>query len=251
MKFEIKKFDLNYINSNDLIYIIGIRQSGKTTLISEILHHFNYKKNGIIMTQKDSDIDIYKNSNEISNKQIVNEFNYNDIEKFYNKSKNLYFNCSIQLPKFYYIMENLYMDFILELYKIQKKIKKKKELEKNEINMSQNNLLFKILNKKNNFPILKILSFDFEWNIDDILENVDWIFIFPTNHIPKQRLRLYNNLKLNINYGDIFPDIDTFNLILDECTNNYECLVIHNSKNNKNINNKENIYWYKCSFIQK
>jgi hypothetical protein len=43
----------------------------------------------------------------------------------------------------------------------------------------------------------------------------------------------------------MFPTFDAFAQIMDQCTENYECLVIHNnSKSNKLV---DQVFWYKAS----
>ena len=67
--------------------------------------------------------------------------------------------------------------------------------------------------------------------------NIDFTFIFREN-IVANRKRLYDN------FAGMFPSFETFCQVMDQCTENYECLVIHNSsKSNKII---DQVYWYKA-----
>ena len=42
----------------------------------------------------------------------------------------------------------------------------------------------------------------------------------------------------------MFPTFDVFNQVMNQCTENYECLVIDNKTQSNNIN--DNVYWYKA-----
>ena len=67
--------------------------------------------------------------------------------------------------------------------------------------------------------------------------NVDYVFILREN-VFANRKRIYDN------YAGMFPSFDIFCQVLNACTENYECLVIHNgSKSNKLT---EQVYWYKA-----
>ena len=57
--------------------------------------------------------------------------------------------------------------------------------------------------------------------------NIDYVFILRENFV-SNRKRLYEH------YAGMFPSYDIFAQVMDACTENYECLVIHNNaKSNK------------------
>ena len=67
--------------------------------------------------------------------------------------------------------------------------------------------------------------------------NIDYVFILREPYI-SNRKRIYEN------YAGMFPTFESFSQVLDQCTENYECLVIdNNSKSNKLI---DQIFWYKA-----
>lgn len=68
--------------------------------------------------------------------------------------------------------------------------------------------------------------------------NIDWVFILREN-IVSNRKRLYDH------YAGMFPTFDMFCSTMDQCTNNYECLVIHNSSRSNKLD--EQVYWYKAN----
>ena len=57
--------------------------------------------------------------------------------------------------------------------------------------------------------------------------NIDYVFILRENYV-SNRKRLYEN------YAGMFPSFEIFCQVMDQCTEDYECLVIHNNaKSNK------------------
>jgi len=67
--------------------------------------------------------------------------------------------------------------------------------------------------------------------------NVDFVFILREPNI-SNRKRLYEQ------YAGIFPSFEIFSQVMDQCTENYECLVINNNaKSNKLY---DQIFWYKA-----
>eukprot|EP00899_Mesostigma_viride_P019065 jgi/Mesvir1/2715/Mv02104-RA.1 len=72
----------------------------------------------------------------------------------------------------------------------------------------------------------------------DIRGNVDYVFALHENII-MNRERLYRN------FFGVVPTFEAFCEILDQCTQNYECLVVdHTSESNKI---EDVIFWYKAT----
>jgi len=67
--------------------------------------------------------------------------------------------------------------------------------------------------------------------------NIDYVFILREN-IGGNRKRIYTN------YASMFPTFEAFCSVLDNCTENYECLVINN--NSKSNKLQDQIFWYRA-----
>ena len=67
--------------------------------------------------------------------------------------------------------------------------------------------------------------------------NIDYVFILRENYIANRK-RIYEN------YAGMFPTFESFCQVMDQCTENYECLVINN--NSKSNKLQEQVYWYKA-----
>lgn len=68
--------------------------------------------------------------------------------------------------------------------------------------------------------------------------NVDFIFILRENILGNRR-RIYEN------YAGMFPTFDMFCTFMDQCTENYEGLVICNNVSSNKL--EDQVFWYKAS----
>jgi hypothetical protein len=53
-----------------------------------------------------------------------------------------------------------------------------------------------------------------------------------------------NRRRLYENYGSAFPSFEFFCQMMDQCTQNYECLVINNNTQSNKL--EDTIFWYKA-----
>jgi frataxin-like iron-binding protein CyaY len=67
--------------------------------------------------------------------------------------------------------------------------------------------------------------------------NVDYVFICKNNMI-KEREKIYNQ------YAGMFPSMDVFGQVMDQCTENFECIVINKRTVSNALN--EQVFWYKA-----
>lgn len=67
--------------------------------------------------------------------------------------------------------------------------------------------------------------------------NVDFIFILRENIIGNRK-RLYEH------YAGMFPSFEIFCQVMDQCTENFECLVIDNTTKSNKI--EDMVFWYKA-----
>ena len=67
--------------------------------------------------------------------------------------------------------------------------------------------------------------------------NIDYIFILRENII-NNRKKLYDH------YAGMFPTFEMFSQVMDHCTENYECLVIHNNAKSNKL--EDQVFWYKA-----
>ena len=84
LQVQPNKFNLQSLKSRSSYLIIGEKHSGKTTLIKELIHHFDKDcniKTGFIYCNAKSDLSVY-------NKFFSNTFIYNDFNLMLEKAIN-------------------------------------------------------------------------------------------------------------------------------------------------------------------
>lgn len=88
------------------------------------------------------------------------------------------------------------------------------------------------------YGLLYILALQYVLGIPPVLRGqVDYVIILRENQVSSRR-------KIYEQFAGIFPTFELFCQIMDQCTENYECLVIHNgSKTNKL---EDCVFWYKA-----
>jgi hypothetical protein len=67
--------------------------------------------------------------------------------------------------------------------------------------------------------------------------NVDYVFILREPYMTNRK-RIFDN------YGSAFPSFEFFCQVMDQCTTNYECLVIDNTSQSNKL--EDCIFWYKA-----
>ena len=71
----------------------------------------------------------------------------------------------------------------------------------------------------------------------DNLPNIDYVFILREPYITNRK-RIYEN------YAGMFPTFESFCQVMDQCTENYECLVINNNAKSNKLTDQ--VFWYKA-----
>ena len=91
------------------------------------------------------------------------------------------------------------------------------------------------------YKLLFILTMQFALGIPPNLRtNIDYVFILREN-IYSNRKRLYDH------YAGMFPTFEMFCETMDQCTENFECLVIDNTSKSNKI--EDQVYWYKADKV--
>jgi hypothetical protein len=67
--------------------------------------------------------------------------------------------------------------------------------------------------------------------------NIDYVFILREPYIANRK-RIYEN------YAGMFPTFESFCQVMDQCTENYECLVLNNNAKSNRLDDQ--VFWYKA-----
>ena len=223
MNLELKKFDIASISSDKVCVFIGKRETGKSFLVKDLLYHHRHIPIGTVISGTEGANKFYGYmipslfiheqytpsiiSNTLKRQKMV-------IKKM-GKEKAMYGKTNID-PYAFLILDDCLYD--------QSWIK-----DKNVRSLFMNGRHYKIL---------FILTMQFALGIPPNLRtNIDYVFILRENYV-SNRKRLYEH------YAGMFPTFEMFCQVMDQCTENYECLVINN--NSKSNKLQDQVYWYKA-----
>jgi hypothetical protein len=88
------------------------------------------------------------------------------------------------------------------------------------------------------WKIMLVITMQYPLGIPPNLRtNIDYVFILREPYITNRK-RIYEN------YAGMFPTFESFCQVMDQCTENYECLVINNNAKSNKLHDQ--IFWYKA-----
>ena len=220
MNLQLKKFNMSSIKDDSVVVLIGKRNTGKSYLTKDLLYN-----------NKDIPVGTVISPTEMAN-------------KFY----------SNMIPPIF-IHDEYTPPVISNVIKRQKKLKKITNSSSEHSDLDLRTFLIlddclydnswqKDKNIRNifmngrHYNILFILTMQFALGIPPNLRtNIDYVFILREN-IVSNRKRIYDH------YAGMFPTFDMFCSTMDQCTENFECLVICNNAKSNKI--EDQVFWYKA-----
>ena len=230
MSLELKKFDMRKIrfSANDsngpVIVLIGRRDTGKSFLVRDLLYYHQKIPIGTVISGTEAGNGFY--SKHVPKLFIHDEYGSVIIENILKrqkavikqiaKEKEAYKKSSITDPRTFCILDDCLYDSSWTKDKMMR-------------------LLF--MNGRH-WKIMLVITMQYPLGIPPNLRtNIDYVFILREPYINNRR-RIWEN------YAGMFPNFESFAQVMDQCTENYECLVIdNNSKSNKL---QDQIFWYKA-----
>ena len=234
MNFQLRKFDIGMIQErcsidsrkSPMMVVIGKKDTGKSFLVRDILYN----------TQKDFPVGTV-----ISGTEVANEFFQHMVP-----SK--------------FIHDKYSPDIVMNVIKRQMNIKQKRNLAKTAGggNSSIDPRAFLILDdclydaswikeestryvfmNGRHIDMMTIITMQYPLGITPNLRtNVDFVFILRENILGNRR-RIYEN------YAGMFPTFEMFCSFMDQCTENFECLVICNNVSSNKL--EDQVFWYKAA----
>jgi len=229
MNLELTKFDMKNIsfNPNELkgpvIVLIGRRDTGKSFLVRDLLYYHQDIPIGTVISGTEAGNGFY--SKHVPKLFIHDEYNTAIIENILKRQKMVlkqvkketeaYGRSSID-PRAFVILDDCLFDNSWTKDKVMR-------------------LLF--MNGRH-WKIMLVITMQYPLGIPPNLRtNIDYVFILREPYI-SNRKRIYEN------YAGMFPTFESFCQVMDQCTENYECLVINN--NSKSNKLEDQIFWYKA-----
>ena len=229
MTLELKKFDMKNIsfkpheNKGPVVVLIGKRDTGKSYLVRDLLYHHQDIPIGTVISGTEEGNGFYTKM--VPKLFIHNEYNTAIIENVLKRQRTVLKQIKKELEAYkrttidgraFVILDDCLFDGAWTRDKMMR-------------------LLF--MNGRH-WKIMLVITMQYPLGIPPMLRtNIDYVFILRENYIANRK-RIYEN------YAGMFPTFESFCQVMDQCTENYECLVINN--NSKSNKLQDQVFWYKA-----
>jgi hypothetical protein len=226
---ELKKFNMREItfkpneNKGPVIVLIGRRDTGKSYLVRDLLYYHQDIPIGTVISGTEAGNGFY--ASHVPKLFIHDEYNTAIIENVLKRQKTVirqvrkeqeaYKKSNID-PRAFVILDDCLYDATWAKDKMMR-------------------LLF--MNGRH-WKVMLVITMQYPLGIPPNLRtNIDYVFILREPYIANRK-RIYEN------YAGMFPTFESFCQVMDQCTENFECLVINNNCKSNKLN--EQIFWYKA-----
>ena len=223
MKLELKKFDPTKIKSDSVVVFIGKRNTGKSYCMKDIMSYNRDIPVGVVVSPTERANGYFEKF--IPKMLIYDELEEKLVGKFLNRQINITKDKKRELEKHGSSTIDPRAFLILD------------DCMYNKTSIKDKNIRCIFMNGRH-YKIFLLITMQHGLGLPpDLRSNIDYVFIFR-NNIVKEREKIYNH------YAGMFPTFDVFNQVMNQCTENFECLVIDNKTQSNNIN--DNVYWCKA-----
>jgi hypothetical protein len=229
MSLELKKFDMKSISfkpnesKGPVVVLIGRRDTGKSFLVRDLLFYHQDIPIGTVISGTEEGNGFYGKL--VPKLFIHNEYNTAIIENILKRQRSVlkqikkevetYKRSTID-PRTFVILDDCLYDNAWSRDKMMR-------------------LLF--LNGRH-WKVMLIITMQYPLGVPPTLRtNIDYVFILREPYIANRK-RIYEN------YAGMFPTFEAFCQVMDQCTENYECLVINNNVKSNKL--QDQVFWYKA-----
>ena len=230
MNLELGKFDMKQIsfkpneNKGPVVVLIGRRDTGKSFLVRDLLYHHQDIPIGTVISGTEEGNGFYGTM--IPKLFIHDEYNTAIIEnvlkrqrgvlKQMKKEMEAYKRTTID-PRTFLILDDCLYDS----------------------SWSKDKMMRLLFMNGRHWKIMCIITMQYPLGIPPNLRtNIDYVFILREPYITNRK-RIYEN------YAGMFPTFESFCQVMDQCTENFECLVINNNAKSNKL--QDQIFWYKAT----
>lgn len=223
LNLRLKKFDMSRIKARHVVVMIGKRETGKSYLVRDLLWHNQDVPVGTVISGTEGANQFY--SRHIPSLFIHEEYSPLIIANMLKRQKLIANKISKDMersgttnvdPRTFLILDDCLFDTTWTRDK---------------------NIRYLFMNGRH-VHALFIITMQYALGVPPALRtNVDFVFILRET-IVSNRKRLYEQ------YAGMFPDFESFCQVMDQCTENFECLVIDNNAKRNKL--QDQVYWYKA-----
>ena len=223
MDLALRKFDLSKIGKESTVVLVGKRRSGKSVLTKDLMYHMRHIPIGTVISGTE-DVNPFF-SDAVPSICIHNEYRPEIVVKVIERQKAVVTKWYTEVktvgtssidPHSFLIMDDCLFD----------------------ASWTKDTVIRYLFMNGRHLKILLLITMQYAMGIGPVLRtNVDYVFIFREN-IMQNRKRLYEC------YAGMFPTFEAFCSVMDQCTENFECLVIVNGAASNKL--EEQVFWYKA-----
>ena len=230
MNLELKKFNMKNIKFNlegsngPVIVLIGRRDTGKSFLVRDMLFHHQDIPIGTVISGTEAGNGFYGKL--VPKLFIHDEYNTAIIENILKrqkivirqikKEKKAYGKSSIDARAFVILDDCLY-----------------------DNTWSRDKLMRLLFMNGRHWKIMLVITMQYPLGVPPNLRtNIDYTFILREPYLTNRK-RIYEN------FAGMFTTFESFCQVMDQCTENYECLVISNNAKSNKL--EDQIFWYKAT----
>jgi len=229
MNLELAKFDMKAIsfrpdeNKGPVIVLIGRRDTGKSFLVQDLMFHHQDIPIGTVISGTEAGNGFF--AAHVPKLFIHDAYNTAIIENILKRQKavlkqvkkemDTYKKSSID-PRTFVVLDDCLYD-----------------------NKWTKDVMMRLLFMNGrHWKIMLVITMGYPLGIPPNLRtNIDYVFILREPYIANRK-RIYDN------YAGMFPTFESFCQVMDQCTENYECLVINNNAKSNKL--QDQIFWYKA-----
>ena len=229
MNLELRRFDMRTItfkpneSKGPVIVFLGRRDTGKSYLVRDLLYYHQDIPIGTVISGTEEGNGFY---GKLVHKLFIhNEYNTAIIENILKRQKQVLkqikkeveqFNRTTIDPRTFVILDDCLYDS----------------------SWSRDKLMRLLFMNGRHWKVMLVITMQYPLGVPPALRtNIDYVFILREQYITNRR-RIYEN------YAGMFPTFEAFCQIMDQCTENYECLVINNNAKSNRL--QDQVFWYKA-----
>ena len=217
MTLELKKFDMASIPDGKVVVFVGKRETGKSFLVRDLLYYKQDIPVGCVISGTEGANSFYGKI--LPNIFIHHKFTDKVVGNYMKRQKKVVKasqgNSRID-PRAFFILDDCLYD----------------------PSWTKNTDIRSLFMNGRHYKSTFLITMQYSLGIPPSLRtNIDYIFILREN-IQANRKRLYEQ------YAGMFQNLEVFNQVMDQCTENFECLVINN--NSKSNKLEDQVFWYKA-----
>jgi hypothetical protein len=224
---ELKKFDLRHITfrpneaKGPVIVLIGRRDTGKSFLVRDLLYHHQDIPIGTVISGTEESNSFYGSM--VPKLFIHSEYSSAIIENILKRQRCVLKQIKKEIdagkkstidPRTFVILDDCLYDNTWARDKLMR-------------------LLF--MNGRH-WKVMLVITMQYPLGIPPQLRtNIDYVFILREPYIANRK-RIYEN------YAGMFPTFEAFCQVLDQTTENYDCMVINNNAKSNKL--QDQVFWY-------